>query len=454
MLLRILLTKYWVLAHLLVTAGTLCFAPEPRAFQGLWCACSLLAMAMALPPVRRGETFWLARQRVDGSLRADIVLWSGLLALIWVGVALLNGPRALAYSAELKRWVYAAAPMAFLPSSVALGAGTGFWTGLLGGLSGAVVLRCVLPRSQRLVALLGLGALTGVLALGGVVAAAAAGAAPAWAWLGGAFDAGVLWFLLLCVCLGVVLESFLEGHWKTLVWALALALANGIGVVAFAPVQVLAMGSVAAAVYLCVVVVAVRGSGRYPRIMWYGVLALPVLFGAGLGLALGPARSLWMPEAWAAQFEAFFTQWSFRADLALQVWRSEPMLGVGPEGMGHFARFFVKGSRAWTLWRAAGSGVPCDFLRLLAERGMMGALLLLLPGAAMFGKCLMQWVEFRQSGRRHYSLRYIFVFAGAAVGVLGVLLASLVGTPLHTPAVLCVFVMVCATLSGWMPRLR
>ena len=85
MLLRILLTKYWVLAHLLVTAGTICFALEPRAFQGLWCAYSLLAMAMALPPVRRGETFWLARQRVAGSLRADIVLWSGLLALIWVG---------------------------------------------------------------------------------------------------------------------------------------------------------------------------------------------------------------------------------------------------------------------------------------------------------------------------------------------------------------------------------
>ena len=48
----------------------------------------------------------------------------------------------------------------------------------------------------------------------------------------------------------------------------------------------------------------------------------------------------------------------------------------------------------------------------------------------------------------------IFVFAGCAIGVMGVLLASLIGTPLHTPAVLCAFLIVCATLSGWMPQLR
>ena len=122
--------------------------------------------------------------------------------------------------------------------------------------------------------------------------------------------------------------------------------------------------------------------------------------------------------------------------------------------MDFMGKLFVKGGRAWALWRAGGTGVPCDLMKLLAERGLMGTLFLLLPGAAMLGKCLMRWVEFHQGVRRHYSLRYIFVFAGCGVGVLGVLFASLIGTPLHTPAVLCVFLIVCATLSGWMPQLR
>ena len=98
--------------------------------------------------------------------------------------------------------------------------------------------------------------------------------------------------------------------------------------------------------------------------------------------------------------------------------------------------------------------MPCDFLRLLAERGMVGALLLLLPGCALIGRCLMRWTEFRQDRRHRYSLRYVFVLAGSVVGVLAALVASFFGTPLHTPAVLCAFVIVCACMGGWMPRPR
>lgn len=453
-MLRLLLTKYWVLAHLLVMAGTLCFTPTPPAFLAIWGAASLILMAMALPPGRKGETFWMARARVAGKLNTDVVVWAGLLAVIWAGVGLLNGPRAWTYSAELKRWIYALPPKAFLPSSIELGLGTGFWAGLTGGLAGAVAIRCALPRSQRLWALLGLGCLTGLLAIGALLAGLVTGSAPALAWLGGPFDASVLWFLLMCTGMGIAAEAFLEGHWKTLTWAHAVVVANGMGLAAFAPATVLAAAVLILVVYLCFSVGAVRGGGRYPRSLWHCVMLLPALFAAGLGLALAPERTLWAPELWSQQLESFFGQWGFRADLALKVMGGEPMLGGGPQAMEFMGRLFVKGNRAWTLWRAGGTGVPCDFLKLLAERGLMGTIFLILPGAAMLGKCLMRWVEFHQGVRRHYSMRYIFVFAGCAIGVMGVLLASLIGTPLHTPAVLCVFLIVCATLSGWMPQLR
>jgi uncharacterized membrane protein YoaK (UPF0700 family) len=85
---------------------------------------------------------------------------------------------------------------------------------------------------------------------------------------------------------------------------------------------------------------------------------------------------------------------------------------------------------------------------------MIGTLLLLLPGGAMLGRCIMRWVEFQQSNRRHYSLRYIVIFAGSLLGVICTLIISLFGTPLHTPAVVGVFLMICACMGGWMPRPR
>ena len=90
---QVVLTKYWVLAHLLVMAGTLCFCPTVPAFGGLWCAVSLVLMALCLPPVHKGESFWMARTRVWERMRGDVVFWGGLLAAGGVAVGRLNGRR-------------------------------------------------------------------------------------------------------------------------------------------------------------------------------------------------------------------------------------------------------------------------------------------------------------------------------------------------------------------------
>lgn len=455
---RLLLTKYWVLAHLLVTAGTLCFVPGLTVGLGLWCALSLLLMALCLPPVLKGESFWMARTRVARALRLDVVTWAGLLGVLYVGAQQLNGPRTLAYFPELRRWGFSAPPMPFFPSCVEPGAGVPFLVGLLGALACALAVRCALPRKQRLFGLVGLGALTGALALGGAVAAFAMGGAPTFAWLGGAYDVSVLWLLMFCVCLGVAGEAFLEGRVATFVAALAAVCANELGLFAFGHPAMVGLSVAVGAVWLAFALFAVRASGRYPRILWHCAMLLPPLFAAGVGLALVPGaeavRAGLDAASWSDAVSAFGSQWSLRAGVALEVLGANPMLGAGPEGFGHMARFYLKGRLEWALWKSGGTALPCDFLRLLTERGMMGTLLLLLPGLAMLGRCLMRWVEFRQDARRRYSLRYVFVLAGSLLGVLCVLLASLVGAPLHTPAVLCAFLTVCACMGGWMPRAR
>lgn len=457
-MLRILLTKYWVLAHLLVLAGTLCFAPALSAGFGLWAAASLLLMALCLPPVLRGESFWLARTRAAHALRDDVVTWAGLLAVLYVGVGLLNGPRTLVYVSELRRWLWSSPKLPFLPSSVEPAEGVAFWVGLLCALACAVTIRAVLPRGQRLFALVGLGLLTGLLTVLGGGIAVATGGAPAFAWLGGRFDVSVLWTLMFCVCLGIAGEEFLEDRTRTCAWALGGAFLNEAGLFAFGTPAFVGVAVVLGVVWLAFAAFATRASGRGRRLLWNSVLMLPVLFGAGVGLALVPgaalAREGVTAESLSAAWQAFAAQWPFRAGLALEVFGANPMLGAGPEGFAHNARFYVSGSLGWSLWKSGGAWVPCDFLRLLAERGMVGALLLLLPGCALIGRCLMRWTEFRQDRRHRYSLRYVFVLAGSVVGVLAALVASFFGTPLHTPAVLCAFVIVCACMGGWMPRPR
>ena len=455
---RILLTKYWVLAHLLVTAGTLCFAPSPSVGLGLWAACSLLLMALCLPPVLRGESFWMARMRASQAFRADAITWAGLLAVAYVGVGLLNGPRTLAYVAELRRWAWSPPRLPFLPSSVAPAEGVAFFVGLLCALACVVVIRAVMPRGQRLYLLIGVGALTGLLAVVGGAIALATGEAPAFAWLGGRYAVSTLWLFFFCVSLGIVAETFLEGRIAVCAWALAAAFLNEMGLFAFGLPAFALATAVLGVVWLVFAGFATRAGGQGRRLLWNSVLMLPIFFAFGVGVALVPgaalARAGVTPETLSAAWQAFWDQWPFRAGLAFDVLGGDPMLGAGPEGFAHNARFYVKGSQAWALWKAGGDALPCDFLRLLAERGLMGTVILLVPGGALIGRCLMRWVEFRQGNRRHYSLRYVFVLAGSAVGVLCALVASLFGTPLHVPAVLCAFLIVCACMGGWMPRPR
>jgi hypothetical protein len=381
-----------------------------------------------------------------------------IIAITYVGVQLLNGPRALEYASELKRWVFTTPTFPFLPSSIEPSAGVPTFTGLLAGLAMAIVIRCALPRKQRLFMLIGVTLITGLLALWGALFTLFTNTAPTFGWLGGVFDASTLWLLSGCTALGIVGEAFLERHPRTMIVAFIAATCNFLGIFAFGHVLMVIMATIIVIAWIFFSLIAIRASGQYPRILWRCVLLLPILIAAGFGLTLTLGPETFRPElqmhTWAETLETFFSQWSFRAGVAIDVFSAEPMLGSGPEAFQHSARFFIKGALPWALWKSGGDALPCDFLRLLAECGMIGTLLLLLPGVAMLGRCAMRWFEFQQSNRRHYSIRYIVILVGSFVGIICTLICSLFGTPLHSPAVISTFLLIFACMGGWMPRPR
>ncbi len=460
-MIQILLTKYWVLAHLLVTAGTLCYVPTLSPVAGIWCAASLLIMMFFLPPIHKGESFWLARHRVSSAVKRDVLLYAGLLAFFFVGCQVMNGPRDLVYEPELKRWLYALPSWRGLPSSVNPEQGVPFFVGLTAGLACVLAIRNALTRKQCLYLLLGLGALSVPLVLGGILTTFLTGEVPAFHWLGGGFGVGTFCLLLFCVQLGIALEAFLEGHRKTLIWSLVAAVTAGLGVLLFGTITVKLLYLLSAGFYLLFAINVIRGGGRYPKILWAAVLLLPIFLGFWLGLALmqgADVTYLFTPSMWTDHLSTFCDQWAFRVGLSLDVFFENSWLGLGPEALENFVAGQMAQDLDWTLWREGGTANMCDFFKLLSECGMLGTVLLLIPGGALFGRCLMQFVEYivnRTSPRRvHYSFRYLFVLFGSAVGLFCVLLLSFIGTPLHTPIVLASFLIVSACMSEWMPRKR
>ncbi len=460
-MIQILLTKYWVLAHLLVTAGTLCYFPLTSPVGGIWCAVSLLLMMFFLPPIRKGESFWLARHRVAQATWQDVLLYAGLLAFLYVGSQVMNGPRTFVYEPELKRWLYELPSWRALPSSVNPAQGVPLFLGITAGAAAAVAIRNALPRKHCLYLLIGLGGVGGLLVLGGLLSQLLTGTAPAFAWLGGGFGLGVLCLLLYCVQLGIALEAFLEGHRKTLIWALSAAVCAEIGILAFSTIAVKLLATLVTIAYLLFASFVVRGGGRYPKAPWYMVMLLPIALAFGLGLAFMQSADVtyfFTPEMWTEHYVAFCDQWAFRAGLSFEVLGDAPMIGAGPEALEHFATQHLETKLDWQLWKLGGTTAMCDFFALLSECGLIGTVLLLIPGGALLGRCLMQLMEYlsnRASPHRiHYSLRYLFVLFGSVTGVVCVLLLSWIGTPFHTPAVLVTFMMVAACMTEWMPRQR
>lgn len=455
---RLLFTKYWMLVHLLVSAGILCFFPCNAMGLGLWCVSSLLLVMFTLPPIYKGESFWGARDRVQHAFCRDILFWTGLPALFFLLAQLFNtrGTELIGtYDPILRKtlWDYAPAKATWLPSSFdafAEGAtGCTFFVSFLIGLTCAIVIRCALPRKQRLALLIGLALISGV--CGFLYVCFGDAFLPTM----GDIERSLLFMLMLCVSLGITIEHFLENRFPVCVWGLSGAVLNGFALMAIGSPLLAAIGLLLLLLYVCFAISMVMGNGRGKRFVWAVILILPMLLGCGLGLAITEASGPWsvMTDEFAREevYTDYSEQWTFRTDLAADLSKSHSLVGNGPNAFEKLAPLRIKGKKNWALWEA-DTGLPSDTFTFLLEQGFVGLVLILLPFLALLVTALMRLIEYFQDQRSHYSLRYIFIAITSTIGIVMTFVFATFATPFHTPGLLCMFFMVFATLHGFLPR--
>lgn len=447
-----------MLAHLLVSAGILCFFPCHAIGFGLWAVTSLLLVMFTLPPIYKGESFWGARERVKRAFCGDVLFWTGLPALFFLLAQLFNtrGTELIGtYDSILRKtlWDYAPARASWLPSSFdpfAEGAsGASFFVAFLISLACAIVIRCALPRKQRLALLIGLALISGLYGF-------------LYVCFGDAFlssmvdtDRSLLFILMLCVSIGIVIEHFLERRLSICIWGLVGAALNGFALMAIGSPWLATLGAFFVVVYLFFVISMVMGAGRGKRFVWAVILILPILLSSGLGLAItkksGPWSIMTNEFVRADMSEAYSEQWSFRTDLASEISRTHIFVGNGPESFEKLAPLRIKGRKQWNLWKA-DTGLPSDFFTFLLEQGIVGTFFIFLPLLVLFVLAIVRLLEYVQNRHVHYSLRYIFIAITSTIGLIVTFSVSTFATPLHSPAMLCILFMVFATLQGWLPR--
>lgn len=457
---RLLFTKYWMLVHLLVSAGILCFFAPSAMGCGLWCATSLLLVMFTVPPIYKGESFWSARERVKHAFCKEPLFWAGLPALFFLLAQLFN-PRGTeligSYDPILKKtlWDYAPAKATWLPSSFepfAEGStGSLFFVAFLVSLTCAIVIRCALPRKQRLLLLIGLTVLSGL--YGFFFTCFGEACLPAM----GDVERSLLFILMLCVSLGITMEHFLEHRLTLAMWGLGGAVLNGFSLMAIGSPWMATFGALVILGYIGFTISMVMGKGRGKRFVWAVILILPMFLGPGLGLAVtkktGPWSIMTRPAVRSEAVETAFEQWSFRTELASALAKDHLVAGQGPGAFDRLAPMRLKGKKAWTQWRA-DKGLPSDLFTFILEQGYLGLLLIFLPFGVLLVQALMTLVDYCQHRHHAYSVRYIFIAITSTVGLLATFALMTFATPLHTPGMLCAVLMVFATLQGWLPRKR
>ncbi len=407
-----------------------------------------------LPPILKGESFWIARQRVKQRFSVDSVFWMGLVAILYLLVQLFN-ERSSTRIFVNGHWEYGPAKAAFLPSSISPFEGEAWGVVFLVSFAVSIVcvvlVRCALPRKQRLALLIGVSYLTGFYALLSIVFGA-------WAkTIASSLEGATLWMLMFSVSLGIVVEHFLEKRKEICVWALVAAALNVLGLMCCGTPGMAMFGVLLTVFYAFFSMFIVSGSHVGIRSLWMIILIVPIVLSVGLGLALGKDKGPWHyfthTDRWSNEITQSFDRWSFRNEVAGKVLNKSVFYGHGPDAFKRVGPSTIKGSSNWKKWKAE-TEQPSDIMQLLIEQGLFGFLLVILPILAMIGRCLLRLMEYIQSRKHYYSIRYVFVAIGASIGLLTTITMTFVANPLHTPIVLGCFLVVLSTLSGWLPRKR
>ncbi len=461
---QIVLTKYWVLAHVLILAGIQLLVPFAAGKLNAlaWAVSAAFIMALLLPPVREGESFFQARSRTLSAFLKDAFFIQIILSLVFLLIQYLNSGRTLEFQADVLKWAYTLPAVRWLPSSVATPQGQSLFFAFFAAFSLTAIQRVALIRKTRVFLLTGLNLAGACLALTTLLRACFLAPGAALVPLGFATAAGGAAFhlLLLCTSVGCLAEFFLER--KPLLYRLALGSLgfNLVGAL-FSP-SIIVSGAALLITVLSLLLLfflirhAQNGPILVPAILLIVAVFLPVVTAFFLLPQSALLRTVFLPAEWSAAFSLFCDEWLMKTDLAGKVWSEHIFFGVGNGGYPFFARLqLATASTAdWRLFNAGDASAYNDFMQFLCENGVVGMLLLLLPVLMLIFSCLTKWVAVREVKGKGCSYRYLFLLLGSLAGLASVFILSLIGTPLHEGGVLFASIVVLGCLPSWMPSVK
>ena len=384
------IAKYGLAAHLAILAVAPLFlfpflGDDVIAVTLLWLSLPAATWVFMQPSVRRGEMLHDARARVASDMFRDPLLWVFLVAVVFCGLRALNTGVAMAYDAETSKWVVASPVFPLLPASAG---DSGFlpFAGAVACLVLVMACRHALGRSARQAYFLVSSALAGGAAALALFVANMGNASAAEAikcpyrelsFVGVAFAVHSL-------CGVVAVVSALENRWNRVMPVLLLSAGcSAAGAFAFAPAYVSGVFLVAwAAVFGYAFFYAfriLRGAAEFKML-----IILAVSFLGGWLLVTSTASSSFVFSR-AAPFadRFFFPDWYEGArgattSLSIKAWMDSPWTGTGVGSFGLDIRFNATPAD----WAAIPRGLvapPLGWLKLLAERGIVGVAIMALP---------------------------------------------------------------------------
>lgn len=379
-------SKYAAAAHLALLAVAPLFLfpffPDGTvAVVQLWTACLAAVWVVMEPSRRRGEMPHAARSRVARAIFTDPFFWFLIVAVLFCLIRYLNDGIAMTYNAEEQHWSLSPPTMPLLPGSVE-GAALLPFSGAVSVTVLVMGARHALGRSARLAFFAAAGVFSGLAATmsafllmygyAPVVKLAACGYQTP-SFLGAAYG-------VLLLGGGVGLFACAEMKWRQIEPLVALgSVCTAVAVVLFSPPATIA---VFAAAFLLQIVLSFALKGRYldgsgSLRCALGVLCMTAAAGAVLVFS-GPDSPVGMKRAAFQSLsvfpETFMEMRAALSRIAFDVWTEGPWLGSGLGSFPLDIRFKAT-PQEWAVIPPSQTAVPSGWWFLIAERGIVGAML-------------------------------------------------------------------------------
>lgn len=448
-----LIAKYGLAAHLALLA----VAPQFFSLAAtIWLA-ALSACWLFLEPSRVGdESLSAARLRVLKAVALDPLFWIMLLLAVVAAIRMANGGVGPWYDAENEVWAMRGASVEFLPGSVD-GCGRMEFAACLALLVVLQGCRHALGRAARSAFLLVFSALSGVAAVALCIEAAVGNAAVLSAMECSFFNpsySGVYFGIALLAGISAFSLGLQRGWYRSLFLYVFGVAGNAAGMFAFLP-PVMALVFAFAALLLIVYCAAWNFVVSHPGeslVFIIGTIGL-LLASAALTMTALPSELVSLklaPFAGEEGFlpESFFSVHSLLSRLSLDIWKEHPWLGLGVGSFADGVRFIASPEDLAAIPPLQKAPFGIHWM-VLAERGSIGAFLLLAPMAVL----LASYVRLAVGGVVAREFPTPPCFAGLLV-LAAVVLESLSGVSLLAPGTMTVFMFMLAVSASSFAKVK